>query len=305
MAITSNSAPAFFRKDALDIIVKLYDEQRNPRLYTYLVKNMDHKSVNLRVGTEGDLPAAGPIDPLRGIPMVDRATPYYRDYTFTRYAIGLEYDRPLKEIDWNNLVGSSAVMLSNAMKETFDILAASLFNFPTATTGPMTLICPDGLPLISTGHLKANGVQSNVITGNPAFSWTALADGMTQTRRFESHEGNPIRRGLKRDIIVSVENSIEAMEYAKSTDRPDTTNRAINAIQGQIGEIISDPLFTSTTAWMLRDSDDNNDVQMVFRSRPYQNQWMANEFDRVRHSNVSIVTMVAKDWRSYARSNGA
>lgn len=305
MAITGSSAPAFFRPNALDEVVKLYDAQQGPRLYQTLVTNKDHKAVNLRVATVGDLPAAGPIDPLRGIPMVDRATPYYRDYTFTRYAIGAEYDRALTEIDWYKIVSDTAVMLNKAVDETLDIMAAGVFNFGATTSGPITLITPDGLPLFSTGHLLSTGTQSNIVTGNSPLSWMAISDSAAQKRRFLTHERNPVRRGMMNNVMVSPENFVEMQEIAKSTDRPDVSDRATNILKGMIGEVVSDPLFTSTTAWVMSSSKDNDDVQLVFRSRKHQAHWQANEFDRVRHSVVVIAQIVAMDWRNYIYSAGA
>jgi len=105
-----------------------------------------------------------------------------------------------------------AQQLGRSMAAAKETKAANVFNlgFSTSRVGG------DGVPLFSASHPTVIGVnQSNIITGNPDLSETALQSAITQIRRFADDRGILINAKAKK-LAVSPENEFTAMQILQT-----------------------------------------------------------------------------------------
>lgn len=144
-----------------------------------------------------------------------------------------------------NLFGASATV-------TQEILAADQFNSGfSGTWNPGVAV-----PFFSAAHLLDDGVStsSNLLTAtvspvNNDVSVTGVQRMMTLIRKTLSPRGWKMTF-MPRTMILPAEQEYVAKEVLRSTDRPDTAERATNVISGVVKDEVWDYL-TSATAWFV------------------------------------------------------
>lgn len=205
-----------------------------------------------------------------------------------------------------------AQQLGRSMSAAKETKAANVFNlgFSTSRLGG------DGVPLFSASHPTVIGVNgSNLFTGNPDLSETALQDAVTKIRRAVDDRGILINAKAV-SLHVAPENEFTAMqiletEYttvnATNSTTGITNQNAINAIQR--GKYFPKGFFTNTRftdadAWFVK-----TDVPLgtiMFNRVPLQSA-MEGEFTtgNMRYKARERYAFGWGDWRGMYGSQGS
>ena len=136
------------------------------------------------------------------------------------------------------------------MAENLEVYMARFLNSATATTYHTTRFSD---ALISSAHNRlSGGTFSNYATSSDLTYltfWSALEAAENQY----NHQLYRIKKQVKR-LWVPPQLERAAVEVLKSTERPDTGNRAVSALakSGRNIEIASWPHLTDTDAWHLQ-----------------------------------------------------
>jgi hypothetical protein len=142
-------------------------------------------------------------------------------------------------------------------------LAARFFNFGTATTYHTTR---DGVALFSASHTRLDGsTYSNYLTSTDltySTYWSAVIAAENQY----NHRQQRIQKKVRK-LWVPPQLEKNAREVVYSPDRPDTGNRAINAMKqsGRTVEICVWPYLSDTDAWFLQ--TDGRGIIMFWRRK--------------------------------------
>jgi len=140
--------------------------------------------------------------------------------------------------------------LGEAGEETLETEIAKFFNYGTATTYHTTRF---GTALFSATQSKLDGsTYSNYTTSSDltySTFWAALAAAENQT----NHRGAKITQKV-RTLWVPPQLEQKALEILKSTDRPDTANRATNAYakSGRSIQLKVWAQMTDSDMWVLQ-----------------------------------------------------
>lgn len=156
--------------------------------------------------------------------------------------------------------------LGTSAAEQPEVMLARMFNNLTATTYHTAA---DGLALASASHTRLDGsTYSNYSTAWADLTYTAFWAIAILLENQYDHRQKRVRMKLK-GLVHPPQLNRQAIETLKSTDRPDTTNRAVSAIAKKYGTSIQDidwAYLTDTDAWHLK--GDNHDVIWFWRVRP-------------------------------------
>ncbi|KKL13394.1 hypothetical protein LCGC14_2526210, partial [marine sediment metagenome] len=175
------------------------------------------------------------------------------DKTLTplQYSLGFRTSKIAFDDDKTGPIRSLAEGLGQSWTETRNIITADHFNngFNSAFAGP------DGLPLFDTAHLREDGISfRNEMAASADFSVTSFRTAQIDFANFRDGRGK--RRQLSPVSIMSApDNFHNIAEVIRSTDRPDTGNRATNVQQGYFGGAplnqITNHYLTDADAWFL------------------------------------------------------
>jgi len=169
-----------------------------------------------------------------------------------QYSLGFRISRLAFDDDRLGALRNMAKDLGWSYTESENILSADIFNngYNSSFTGP------DGVELFSTLHLREDAVAFNNELDTAAdLSITSLRTAFIDFRDFRDGRGK--RLMLRPEVmLVPSDGYFDAAEILRSTDRPDTANRAVNVApdyfgEGSLGQILSVPYLTDTDAWFL------------------------------------------------------
>lgn len=140
--------------------------------------------------------------------------------------------------------------LSEAMAENDEMLHARFLVNGTATTYHT---CRDSLALFSASHVRLDGTTYSNYSTSSDLTYTAFWSAVVAAENQLSHTQYRIMKKVK-NLWVPPQNERQAIEILKSTDRPDTGNRATNAMvkSGRKIGIKVWPHLTDTDAWYLQ-----------------------------------------------------
>jgi len=196
---------------------------------------------------------------------------FKQSFTHTKRGIGYQFTRDMIDDDQFSIVSRANAELGRSVFETIEITAASVLNNAFVTAGP------DGVALCSANHPlpKAGGVQSNV--GAVAdLNVTSLQVALTAFETQRNITGQIVHMPCK-NLIVAPANRWIAYETVKSSDRPDTANRATNPLQyaedglptPRIWRYLTDP-----AAWFLSGPPAETGLVWFWRRKPYVKGWV-------------------------------
>lgn len=140
--------------------------------------------------------------------------------------------------------------LSEAMSENDEVLHARLLVNGAATTYHTTR---HSKALFATDHPRLDGTSFSNKSTNADLTYTAFWSAVTAAENQLSHTQYRIMKKVK-NLWVPPQLERQGIEILKSTDRPDTTNRAINAMvkSGRKIGLKVWPHLTDTDAWYLQ-----------------------------------------------------
>jgi hypothetical protein len=147
-----------------------------------------------------------------------------------------------------------------------EVMLAEGFNNATATTYHTAA---DALAWASASHTRLDGsTYSNYSTAYADLTYTAFWATAILLENQYDHRQKRVRMKLK-GLIHPPQLNRQAIETLKSTDRPDSTNRAVSAIAKKYGTSIDDidwAYMTDADMWVLK--GDNHDLIWFWRVRP-------------------------------------
>jgi len=252
---------------------------------------------------EGDFPAATVMNQGTGVSFEDYKTGPYKDFTGIKRGIGFAVAREVVESDVYGVVKKRGPKMARAMVRTIEADMANQMNLATSTV----VTPPDGVALAGT-HTYDGGTFSNVITGNPALSITALEQAIQEMMIQPSQTGDFLMLDGPYNLLVPPQLYMLAKRLVDTTrGLPQTLNNDINAVNslGFIKDVIVNPFFTSPTAWMLVVADDEENPMKMLNRRDFDTQ---EEFDKVKDVQIVVCTQIwarmLQDWRGSCYSAG-
>lgn len=218
------------------------------------------------------------------------------DKTLTplQYSLGYRISRLAFDDDKIGPLRNMASDLGWSYTESRNILSADVFNngFNSSFTGA------DGVELFATNHIREDGVTfRNELATSADFSITSLRTAYIDFQNFRDGRGKRLNL-MPEAVMVPSEEYHNVAETLKSTDRPDTANRATNVTPSFFGEttltnIIWNPYLTDTDAWFL--IGPKEDHGLVFLEREKFNTEVDVDFD-TRTMKTAAWGRFAVDW---------
>lgn len=208
------------------------------------------------------------------------------------YALGIRVHLEDVEDDQYGALKRLSEMVGRSHRVIREVARANVFNMSFASTTAWRTGY-DGFPLCYASHplqgdtlsygsaptfdsssataavpARTTGTWSNVLATASDLDYTSLIDAVTLCRRQVSREGDYINLKPKY-LLVPPELEPTAWEVTKSTERPDTANRAMSTVNRFGLQIITSPYLVDPDAWWL--IADKTDLQwfdrMAFQTR--------------------------------------
>jgi len=130
----------------------------------------------------------------------------------------------------------------------------------------------DGVPLVSASHPIANGLQSNLVSGNPALSPDSLNTAVTQMLEMKKQSGS-MGMCVPKTLFVPPALYKYAVEITESKGLADTADNNVNVYSSKYGIYVCQSPFIGTanggetagsnTAWFLL--SDNHSINRYVR----------------------------------------
>lgn len=155
-------------------------------------------------------------------------------------------------------------MLADTAVQTEDYYAVGILDDGTDAN----ITWGDGVVLFSASHVvRGGGTYTNRLT--PVLSPSINACNQVRIGVTKQTGSNGFQAGGKvRDWWCAADVNMRLREVLKSTEQPDTGNRAINALRGMVGDTINEvPLLSSTTQWGARTKSRRGSF-LVWRRKP-------------------------------------
>jgi len=151
-------------------------------------------------------------------------------FTHLKYALGYQLSQELIDDDMYGMVREFPSALARSARATMEKISSDIFNL--GFSGGAAL--PDGKQLFATDHVvKRGGTFSNKAATSVDIGVSSLRQGVIDLRKVVDDSGLPIAGSQEIILLVAPEMEFDAAEIIKSVERPDTANRAINALAQQ------------------------------------------------------------------------
>ena len=232
------------------------------------------KVQNTSKAFEEDFTAAGvglfPITPEGISASSDAFTPGLSiRYTVNDFKLRIGFTQQAVRDMLVNLANDRGRDLGFSARQTMEVLFADIWNNGFTANGF------DGVPLFSAAHPNYRGAttQSNLLSATinnvpmatpSTLSVLSLRQALAQYRRFFDETG--VRR-IQVDpslLVVPPEEWYNAQEIVKSSDRPDTANRATNVVKGVL-EIMPYDYLISVNHWYIGPTQQYNRIKFYLR----------------------------------------
>lgn len=222
---------------------------------------------------------------------------YDKAYTMDTYELGFRTSKEALDDEQEEIVSQAARELGSSMFYTYEVDHANLFNNGfTDTAGS-----PDGVTLFSTAHpLVGGGTVRNRPTTDSDLSIDSLRVALNDIADLTDDAGKLIHWRPK-VLLVPYELKWLAKEITDSPDRPDTAERAINAMRGEGLVVMAWPYLTDADAWFLLAEPEKHEIRTYWRERP--NVYHDWDFDS-SSMKVKIRSRWVRGWSNYPGSYG-
>ena len=186
-------------------------------------------------------------------------TGYQKDYYWVKRGLGYRCSIEKLETDQYKIVAKAAAeKMAIAMNKTKESTAANIWNNMTSTGA--AYVGADAVALVSASHPYDGGTWSNRGTGasntDVDFSYTALEDALAKLLATVDEKGIPDPKVGPFKLFVPNELVGPANRVVKAMRLPGTNDNDPNYAGGMITEVVGNPWFTDTDAWMLQSADD-------------------------------------------------
>lgn len=224
-------------------------------------------------------------------------------YTNKAYALGFIISHEeFKDNLYFDAGSRRTKMLAFSMRTTKEIVAANVYN---RGFNP-NFVYADGVELLSTAHVTANGTQSNELAVSADISEASLEDMAIQIRNATNSRGLNIAL-MPKKIILPTSLEFEAARILKSVLQNDTANNATNALRatGAYSDGVAvNNYLTDTDAWFVRTNAPEGMTQFERESISFDRD---NDFDtkNAKYAAYERYSFGASDWRGLFGSAGA
>lgn len=177
-------------------------------------------------------------------------------------------------------------------RQTVELIHAAIINL--AFTGDNG---PDGVPLASAVHPneRGGGTQSNVAATPGKPSQLVARQMLTQIRRYLDSTGVRREQLVLEKWVVPPELYLDALEVMKSTDRPDTANRAINVVFNKL-QVFEYSYLTSATMHLMLAAKRQRHLRSLWREKAYTREY---ETEETMTNWVELRLRFMLGWSSY------
>jgi hypothetical protein len=188
------------------------------------------------------------------VPMQNIMSGWLTRFTHVRYASGMSFSHELQQDELYGQVKSSMKLFSRSERITRELLGSAFFNSAfTGTWNANDVVNSTAQPFCSNTH-KLIGNSAIYGANRPPtdmdISPTALAIHNTLIRRTVDNKGiQTFYQGS--ELWHPPEMEWEVAELLRSTDRPDTANRATNVFKGMYGGKVWN-FLTNPYAWFVK-----------------------------------------------------
>lgn len=224
---------------------------------------------------------------------------YDKTYTHLEYTLSFKVTKTMIKDDQFGIVSKFAQALGMSAFDTRQTLASDVYNEAFSATN---FTGGDGLQLCSTAHTLVAGTEQNRLTTDADLSVTSLRQALQDVADTTNDRGLLLNIRPK-FLLVPNELEWDASELLKSPDRPDTSNRAINAFT---------PRNLTATVWnYLTDPD----AWFIICDRHDMNWYDREPFSTEDYEDKPTRSMVVQgvmrnsrgwnDWRGIYGSSGA
>jgi hypothetical protein len=204
----------------------------------------------------------------------DLAQGYDKKYQPDTYELAFMTSKEALDDEQEEVVSDAARALGASMTYTYNVNHAALFNNGfSSTTGS-----PDGAVLFTTAHpLIGGGNGSNALATAADLSVQSMRD-LLNVIADTTDDAGKLLHWRPRILLVPQELSWLAKELVRSTERPDTSDRAINAFQDDDLRVVVWPYLTDPDAWFLLAEPSMHNVRSYWREKP--NVWHDWSFEQ-------------------------
>ncbi len=194
----------------------------------------------------------------------DLAQGYDKKYQADTYELAFQASKEALDDEQEEVVSDAARALGSSMTFTYNTDHANLYNNGfSSTTGS-----PDGAVIFSTAHpLIGGGNGSNTLATAADLSVQSMRDLLNVIADTVDDAGKLLHWRPK-TLLVPQELSWLAKELVRSTERPDTSDRAINAFRDDDLNVILWPYLTDPDAWFLLASPGDMNIRSYWREKP-------------------------------------
>lgn len=242
--------------------------------------------------------AAGEKDHADSVPFVDLLQGYQREYVMITYALGTTITRELMEDEQYNVINNVPRMLAESMRQTEEIVSASVFNL-----GFSTMLGADGQEFFSSAHPNVRGgTQRNI---------PAIASDLTQASLEQAYidihdwqDDSQLRINLMPEkLLVAPTNRFVGEKILGTKFAVGSADNDINPMAGQL-DLIVNPFLTDPDAWFVLTS---SKAGATFYRRRNAEITRDNEFDTeiLKTKTTGRFAVGVTDWRYAYGSAGA
>ena len=194
----------------------------------------------------------------------DLAQGYDKKYQADTYELAFQTSKEALDDEQEEVVSDAARALGQSMTYTYNVDHAGLYNNGfTSTTGS-----PDGAVIFSTTHpLIGGGNGSNTLSTAADLSVQSMRD-LLNVGIDTVDDAGKLLHWRPRTLLVPGELGWLAKELVRSTERPDTSDRAINAFRDDDLNVIVWPYLTDADAWFLLGAPADMNIRSYWREKP-------------------------------------
>lgn len=302
MRIQSVDKP--FTHAGIDKVVETFRTNKT-KLYIRYTENVDNMDQSyLRYAQEGDFGLPGDINESTGITYQDFKVGNYKDFSAYKRGLGFAISTERLDTDFYNIMKRRAKKMARSMVRCIEADMANFMNLATSST----FTGPDGVALASASHPIDGGLASNIISGNPPLSYSALATARSEFMTELTQAGDYGMRTGPFILLIGTNGALwdKAMRLMGTKDRligtADNDKPWANLC---IQDVVPVPWITSTTAWALVDVSDENPMKMLRRRNAKHHESYDQDRDIIKYSLNEIWGRALSDWRGFRYSAGA
>lgn len=224
-------------------------------------------------------------------------SPVTRRYDFVTRGLAYKITRKLWQNDEYAQVKEFERAMKRATDDDIEQFAFGLLNSSRTTTVSTGF---DALAIASNAHTRLDGGATQSNLASTALSLASLKDGIIAFKKFKDDRGRPYR-SRPNQLLIPVDLEYTAEEIIGSPDRPDTANRAINALRKDSLSYKSSLYITSTTMWSLLGP--NHDMNVLWRNKPMTKSKEDFDTDNIHRKVVLDIGRGHSEWRDFFSGN--